>query len=51
MTSKSWISRLGAPFIALVLSVAPSVSQVHAVDDARKARRRCVPKTSSVLIG
>src|SRR5438105_15663495 len=36
MTSKSWISRLGAPLIAFVLTVAPSVSQVHAVDDARK---------------
>ena len=36
MTSKSWISRLGAPLIALGLTVAPSVSQVHAVDDARK---------------
>jgi hypothetical protein len=36
MTSKSWFSRLGAPLIAFVLTVAPSVSQVHAVDDARK---------------
>src|SRR6266567_9174854 len=36
MTSKSWISRLGAPLIALVLTVAPSVSPVHAVEDARK---------------
>src|SRR5205823_9263841 len=36
MTSKSWIRRLGAPLIAFVLTVAPSVSQVHAVDDARK---------------
>ena len=36
MTSKSWISRIGAPLIAFVLTVAPSVSQVHAVDDARK---------------
>src|SRR5260221_12316621 len=36
MTSKSWISRLGAPLIAFVLTVAPSVSQVHAIDDARK---------------
>ncbi len=36
MTSKSWISRLGAPLIAFVLTVTPSVSQVHAVDDARK---------------
>src|SRR5881394_4674365 len=36
MTSKSWIRRLGAPLIAFVLTVAPSGSQVHAVDDARK---------------
>src|SRR5437588_11050537 len=36
MTSKTWISRLGAPLIAFVLTVAPSVSPVHAVDDARK---------------
>ena len=36
MTSKSWISRIGAPLIAFVLTVAPSVSQVHAADDARK---------------
>src|ERR1700674_6056589 len=36
MTSKSWISRLDAPLIALVLTIAPSVSPVHAVEDARK---------------
>src|SRR5467141_4713852 len=36
MTSKSWVSRLGAPLIALVLTVAPSVSPVHAGEDARK---------------
>jgi hypothetical protein len=36
MTSKSWISRIGAPLIALVLIVASSVSTVHAVEDARK---------------
>src|SRR5258707_14474354 len=36
MTSKSWISRLGAPFIAFVLTGAPSVPPVHAVEDARK---------------
>src|SRR5213592_5012273 len=36
MTSKSWIRRLGAPLIAVVLTVAPSVSTVHAVEDARK---------------
>ena len=34
--SKSWISRLGAPLIALVLTVAPSGSPVHAVEGARK---------------
>ena len=31
-----WISRIGAPLIASVLIVAPSVSTVHAADDARK---------------
>ena len=31
-----WISRIGAPLIAFVLTVAPSVSTVHAVEDARK---------------
>src|SRR5882757_2880075 len=31
-----WISRLGAPLIAFVLTVAPSVSPVPAVEDARK---------------
>jgi hypothetical protein len=36
MTSKSWISRLGALLIALALTVAPSVSTVHAVGDAHK---------------
>ena len=36
MTSKSWVSRLGAPLIALVLIVAPSGSTVHAVEGARK---------------
>src|SRR5258707_10588135 len=36
MTSKSWIRWLGAPLIALVLTVAPSVSPVPAVEDARK---------------
>jgi hypothetical protein len=36
MTSKSWNSWLGAPLIAFVLTVAPSVSPVHAVEDARK---------------
>ena len=36
MTSKSWVARLGAPLIALVLIVAPSGSPVHAVEGARK---------------
>jgi hypothetical protein len=36
MTSKSWVSRLGAPLFALVLTVAPSVSTAYAVEDARK---------------
>ena len=36
MTSKSWISLLGAPLIALALTVASSGSPVHAVEGARK---------------
>jgi Peptidase C13 family len=36
MTSKSWISQLGALLVAFVLTVAPSVSLVHAVEDTRK---------------
>ena len=36
MASQSWISRLGAPLIALALTVAPSVWTVHAVGDAHK---------------
>jgi hypothetical protein len=36
MTSTPWISRLGAPLIAFVLIVAPSVSPAHAVEDARR---------------
>src|SRR5258706_10272855 len=36
MTSKSWISRLGAPLIAFVLIFAPSVSPARAVEDAHK---------------
>jgi hypothetical protein len=36
MTSKSWISQLGAPLIALALTVASSGSPVHAVEGARK---------------
>ena len=36
MTSKSWISQLSAPFIALVLAAAAFDSPVHAVEDARK---------------
>jgi len=31
-----WISRIGAPLIAFVLTIAPSVSTVHAVEDTRK---------------
>ena len=31
-----WISRLGAPLIAFVLNLAPSVSTVHAVENTRK---------------
>jgi hypothetical protein len=36
MTSRSWVSRLAAPLIALVLTVAPSGWPVHAVEGARK---------------
>jgi Peptidase C13 family len=36
MTSKSWISWLGAGLIALVLIFAPPASMVHAVGDAHK---------------
>jgi hypothetical protein len=36
MTSKSWNSWLGVPLVAFVLTVAPSVSPLHAVEDARK---------------
>jgi len=36
MTSKSWIRRLAAPLIAFVLTVVPSVSPAHAVEDASK---------------
>jgi Peptidase C13 family len=32
----SWTSRLGAPLLAFVLTVAPSVSPLHAVENARK---------------
>jgi len=31
-----WTNQLGAPLLAFVLTVAPSVSPVHAVEDARK---------------
>src|SRR5437762_6710618 len=31
-----WISRLGAPLIAFILTVAPSVSTVHSVEETRK---------------
>ena len=43
MTSHSWISRLGAPLIALVLTIVPAVSPVHAAEDA--------PKVSVVSFG
>jgi hypothetical protein len=43
MTSRSWISRLGAPLIALVLTIVPAVSPVHAAEDA--------PKVSVVSFG
>jgi hypothetical protein len=43
MTSHSWISRLGAPLIALVLMIAPTVPPVHAAEDA--------PKVSVVSFG
>jgi hypothetical protein len=36
MTSQSWIRWLAAPLITLVLTIAPSVSPMHAVEDARK---------------
>ena len=36
MTSKCWISWLGAGLIALALIVAPPASMVHAVGDAHK---------------
>src|SRR6516162_4981476 len=36
MTSKCWISWLGAGLIALALIVAPPASVVHAVGDAHK---------------
>ena len=36
MTSKSWISRLGASLLAFVFIVAPSISPAHAVEDARR---------------
>jgi hypothetical protein len=36
MTSKFWISRLGVPLMAFVLTVVPSVSPAHAVEDDRK---------------
>src|SRR5258707_5930321 len=43
MTSNSWISRLGAPLIALVLTVVLSVSPTQAVEDA--------PRVSVVSFG
>jgi hypothetical protein len=36
MMFKSWISQLGPPLTAFVLTVVPSVSPAHAVEDARK---------------
>ena len=36
MTFNSWIRWLSAPLIALILTIAQSVSPVHAVEDARK---------------
>ena len=39
MMSKTWISlvtRLGAPLIAIILTVAPSVLPAHAVEESRK---------------
>jgi hypothetical protein len=36
MTCGSWIRRLVAPLVALVLTIGPLVSPVHAVEDARK---------------
>jgi hypothetical protein len=36
MMSKSWISRIGATLIVLILSAAPSVSPARALEDARK---------------
>jgi hypothetical protein len=36
MTYRSRISRLTAPLIALVLTIASSASLVHAAEDARK---------------
>ena len=37
MTFGSWIRRrLGAPLVAFVLTIGPSVSPIHAVEDARK---------------
>lgn len=36
MTSKFWVSRLGVPLIAFVLTIASSISSLHAIEDARK---------------
>src|SRR5437879_5289821 len=43
MTPKYWISRVGAPLIALVLTVVPSISPMHAAEDA--------PRVSVVSFG
>src|SRR5262249_24951185 len=36
MTSGSWIRRLGAPFVALILTVGPLLAPIRATEDARK---------------
>jgi hypothetical protein len=36
MILESWIRRLGAPLVGLILIISPSVSPVHGVEDARK---------------
>jgi hypothetical protein len=36
MTCGSWIRRLGAPLVALILTVGPLVSPVRAIEDARR---------------
>jgi len=36
MTSGSWIRRLGGPLVAFILTIGPSLSPVHAAEDARR---------------